>query len=334
MVRPTRFGNHQPILDLVALVNMSGVDAPSGSVLIANGSNGAAWGSNVQVITSNSSNALIGPFVNFASGTNIAFAAASNTLTIIGLPQAGGGGGGGAPTTAQYVTLVADGALSAEKVRADLYRYHPDNAPATAVAVGHEFNDAGHNGFSWAASDPATNDVATYPGYLVADMSSTVRWYNKAWTPGASDITIACAIDWATIVASGHIGLYVGDATGNDPQDLVLVQLNYSHNAVATVDMYNRNAGAFAQIGGAQTLNGRWWTDGRIYLRLTRLNSGPTWTAYHSFNGIVWVPLGTTGSKSLTVGSIGLRCTSDSGAPSFAMSFIRGWSSIVSKIGS
>ena len=47
----------------------------------------------VQRITSNTSNTLLNPIVNFASGSNIAFAVQSNTLTIIGAA-----GGGGAPT--------------------------------------------------------------------------------------------------------------------------------------------------------------------------------------------------------------------------------------------
>lgn len=64
-------------------VTTGGDSGPSGHVLTSSGSNGAsAWGSNVAIITSNSSNQLTGPFVNFASGTGVAFAAASNTLTI------------------------------------------------------------------------------------------------------------------------------------------------------------------------------------------------------------------------------------------------------------
>jgi hypothetical protein len=47
----------------------------------------------VQRITSNTSNTLLNPIVNFASGSNIAFAVQSNTLTIIGAA----GGAGAAP---------------------------------------------------------------------------------------------------------------------------------------------------------------------------------------------------------------------------------------------
>jgi hypothetical protein len=55
---------------------------PPGHVLTSTGSNSAAWSSNVALITSNGSNLVQGPFVNFASGTGTAFSVSSNTLTI------------------------------------------------------------------------------------------------------------------------------------------------------------------------------------------------------------------------------------------------------------
>lgn len=56
--------------------------APSGHVPFSTGSNAVAWGSNVAIITSNGSNQLLGPFVNFAAGAGATFSVASNTLTI------------------------------------------------------------------------------------------------------------------------------------------------------------------------------------------------------------------------------------------------------------
>ena len=227
---------------------------------------------------------------------------------------AGGGGSGGTPTVA---------------------RYHADNVPATAVAVGHEFNDGGHNGFTWAASDPSISDVTTYPGYLWASETSTVRWYNKTWAPGSIDITYEAAVHFSTTISAGHVGIYVGGATGNDPQDIVMAQVNFSLGVDTTVDFFNRNAGTFAQIGSTVTVAGDQVTSGsQFYLRVTRVNAGPTWTMYYSRNGIIWSAMATTGSKSLTVAAIGLRCVADSGTPEFLVPHIRGWSSVVSKIGS
>jgi hypothetical protein len=79
----TRLAATRPLLSLTGLLaGSSGGVGPSGQVPTSSGSNSVAWGSNVAVITSNGSNALLGPFVNFASGSNITFAVASNTLTI------------------------------------------------------------------------------------------------------------------------------------------------------------------------------------------------------------------------------------------------------------
>lgn len=80
--------------------NFGGGFPPAGQVPIATGSNTWAWGSNVQLITANGSNKLLGPFVNVAAGSNIILtldsgpigsAFPSNTVRIHG--SAGGGGG-------------------------------------------------------------------------------------------------------------------------------------------------------------------------------------------------------------------------------------------------
>ena len=59
-------------------------DPPSGpgQGIISSTSNTASWQPVVSTITSNGSNVLLGPNVNLASGSNIVFSVASNTLTI------------------------------------------------------------------------------------------------------------------------------------------------------------------------------------------------------------------------------------------------------------
>lgn len=93
-MKVTRLGPPIPILSS-GLGGNAGSRIPAGGndlqVLTSNGSNGRYWGENVRRITSNGSNILVSPDVNFVSGSNIFFAVASNTLTIHG--QAGGGGG-------------------------------------------------------------------------------------------------------------------------------------------------------------------------------------------------------------------------------------------------
>jgi len=80
----TRLGPTQPILNSSTLGSGGGtlVGGTAGYVPTANGSNGWAWAENVARITSNGSNTVTGPYVNFASGSNVTFAVASNTLTI------------------------------------------------------------------------------------------------------------------------------------------------------------------------------------------------------------------------------------------------------------
>lgn len=215
-------------------------------------------------------------------------------------------------------------------------RYHPDNVPATAVAVGHEYDDGGHNSFAWAPSDPTTNDVTTYPGYLKASVHTTTRFYNKAWAPGASDLTAAVAVDMSTLINSEHVGLYLAGATGNTPAEGILVQLNVSNSGTAVqIDCYTITGGTYSAFGSAQNLLPAGVPmPPRIYIRLTRVVSGPTWQPYWSFDGINWISYGTTSNKSLTVAAIGLRCTTDTGTATFAVPFIRGWASVLEKIGS
>lgn len=78
----TQLANTRPLLSLNGILGGSSGGGPSGQVPTANGSNSVAWGSNVALITSNASNALLGPFVNFASGSNILF-----TLDVGPFPQ-------------------------------------------------------------------------------------------------------------------------------------------------------------------------------------------------------------------------------------------------------
>lgn len=92
MTRPTRIGRTFPLVSASTIgdggtISTGGGDnvfPGSGTVPTATGSNTWAWSSNVAVITSNTSNALTGPFVNFQSGAGITFSASSNTLTITG----------------------------------------------------------------------------------------------------------------------------------------------------------------------------------------------------------------------------------------------------------
>jgi hypothetical protein len=73
-VKITKLAQTRPLLSIGGIFgggSGGSSGGPSGQVPIANGSNSVTWGSNVQIITANSSNTLLGPFVNIASGSNV-----------------------------------------------------------------------------------------------------------------------------------------------------------------------------------------------------------------------------------------------------------------------
>ena len=90
-MKVTQLGRSRPLLSLNGLISGSsgGTIGTAGQVPSSNGSNGVEWAPNVGVITSNGSNTLDAPLVNIASGSDIFFAVASNTLTISHLDQSG-----------------------------------------------------------------------------------------------------------------------------------------------------------------------------------------------------------------------------------------------------
>lgn len=107
-MKVTNFGQNTALVSTAGTAGSAGgiggvaVSGPAlpGQAIISSSSNTASWQPVISTITSNSSNTLLGPNVNFASGTGITFAVSSNTLTITGtggtgqfLTVADGGGG-------------------------------------------------------------------------------------------------------------------------------------------------------------------------------------------------------------------------------------------------
>jgi hypothetical protein len=205
-------------------------------------------------------------------------------------------------------------------------KYNPDHeTPATTPADAEEFN--GSTGMSWSSAPGVIDDVTGYPGFYRFKGNTTERLLSKAWTPGATDLTLACKFSVSRgATAGGGIALYAGNSTGN-PTDGVYALFDLNN---FTIDFYNENASSFAQIGSARALGSLRNIYKDIYLRLTRVNSGPTWAAYIGFDGITWFPHLTTGSKSLTVGAFGLRVDADH---DISLDWIRVWTSVIEKVG-
>lgn len=209
-------------------------------------------------------------------------------------------------------------------------KYNPDHeTPATAVADQEEFNEA--TGMAWTAA-PATADIATYPGFYRLKGDTTERHLSKAWTPGAVDVTLAAKFSLAAgSTLTGGVGIYLGNATGN-PADMVLGWFELQNvTAKMSLALYNENTSTLAQVGTDLILSSAEAAlVHKVYLRLTRVVSGPTWTAYASFDGITWYPVATTGSKALTIGAFGLRFATNQ---DIALDWVRVWNSVVTKVG-
>lgn len=161
-----------------------------------NSPNGATWSPIIQGITANGSNALLGPFVNFASGSNITFAVSSNTLTING-----GGGSGeaglssitdGISTVAPVTTLTVEPhSLSGATPSAS----HAVNRLVTVPDAGaaYEFDLANGNIFDLTLTQNcvftiAAGAVAGYPEIIVVDI--------RQGGTGSYTVTHPTEVDW------------------------------------------------------------------------------------------------------------------------------------------
>lgn len=91
-MKVTAVGTGFPIGGLTGLAGgggqVSGTDPntgqypPSGQVPVATGSNTWAWASNLQTAWANGSNQILGPHINFVSGSGITLSVSSNAMTI------------------------------------------------------------------------------------------------------------------------------------------------------------------------------------------------------------------------------------------------------------
>lgn len=211
-------------------------------------------------------------------------------------------------------------------------KYHPDNeTPATTPDVQEELNGAFVGSWAWDATDPGTVDFSTYPGYYHVINDGTDRYLSCAWTPGATDVTIACKVS-AVASSSSTPTLMVGAANSTGtPTDGLFATIfpKRKENAAATFMMYSRTSSSFTAVGSEKEFaigpTASW------YIRLVRVVSGPTWTFYISNDGITWVAFGTTSNKSLTVGAVAIRVADN--ACTYTFDWIRAWDSVVTAVG-
>jgi hypothetical protein len=243
----------------------------------------------------------------------------------------GGGAGSGAPTTAQYLTGAPDGGLSAEKVKAALYRnYDPDEYPAADNAVSDEFDDSSLDGaWSWDSAPSATVSESAFPGFLHLDggtnNAAAVRYLTRAYTPGATAFTVVAKVSIALENGnySGAIGIALRSSV---PADIWVIDIATDGTSTAS-DSHRILATSGSMTPGDQ-LNDGWY-----YLMLTR-DASNVYNAYFSRNGLTWQWIGGS-TVATTVARVGLLYSADTDSKEAqgAVDFVRVFDSITKVIG-
>ena len=250
----TRIGPSFPLLTASTLGGSGGPLTPSvgsGLVPISTGSNSWAWGSNVQWITSNGSNVLAGPFVNFASGSNVTFAVASNTLTI---SSTGGASGDFVTTTAGGGEILSTVAASGATETIDLANGNVHDITLTANCTFTFTAPAAGRARSFTLvlrQDGTGSRLATWPGSVV-------------WSGGVAPTlaTAASSVDVLTFFTLDGGTVWYGFPTGGgsgDPSPLTTKGDLYTYSTVDARLAVGSN-GTIPVADSNQTVGIRWTT--------------------------------------------------------------------------
>lgn len=244
-----------------------------------------------------------------------------------------GTGGSGAPDDAQYIVGALDGTLSAEKVKAALYKnYDPDEYPLSGTSLTDEFDDSSLDGaWTWDTAPSGTVSESVYPGFLHVeggtDSSPAELKLRRAYTPGASTaftvatkVTLGFDEDGLTLGEIGIALLTSADAVISEAW--LLKDSNASY-----VEVFDEG-GPLGDLVLSPGQAGRW-----LYLLITR-DVSDLYKFYYSWNGITWGWLGSS-TSSTTVAKVALVYANDTDAvnPQAAWDFLRVFSSVTQKIG-
>lgn len=329
-MKVTRLGPGKPLLSLSGLLS----GGPSGQVPTANGSNSVAFGSNVAIITANGSNALVGPYVNFASGSNIIFAVASNTLTIHG--QAGGASGvpsvsHSSNTYTGAIILLPGTNMAITSPVAGTFEFHsagaqgpagpsgggggtfplgvaaPDKIPASPGAEDEEFEGTADTlptaDYAWVAEPVDWSLNSDYPSWFVWERADNV---NTEYKLRISNFTM-----------DATSGLWVKMGTGHHNSDVcqfewIIYDSASSNGYGAGVHNGNvwlardSNAGTLANRG---TVTLTTFKGNHMYIGVKRVAN--TWETFVSSDGINWQEIQSPDTRSFTVARLEFRWSSN-----------------------
>jgi hypothetical protein len=222
------------------------------------------------------------------------------------------GGAAGAPTTSQYIVGAADGGLSAEKVRTDLYKnYNPDSYPASPASENDEF-DTGSVDAKWGwTTSPSVHNTSQYPGHLyISSISQSLSgvYFRQSYAPGAS--TAFCIVAKVSISAPADgtsRGVQIGLAA-LDSGDAEIKNIRIADSGTTTTMDQIRLLGT---DGTVRTINDT--PNGWHYIVLAR-DASNNWTGYWSRDGLAWVVVGASASSSTTVAKVGFRIEANNAA--------------------
>lgn len=242
------------------------------------------------------------------------------------------GGGAGAPDTAAYLVGTANGSLSAEKVKAALYRnYDPDEYPTSGTSLVDEFDDSSLDGaWTWTTAPSGSVSESQFPGFLHidggTDASNTQRFLRRTYAPGAATaFSVACKV--AVSIENGNFSAGAGIAL-LDSGDAVIYAAEMFTDGTTTGSKAFRVVTTPATWGpGGDALSGF------VYLLITR-DAADAYNVYFSKNGMTWIKVGGS-TVSTTVAKLALsyRSDTDSNNEEAIWDFVRVFSSVTRKIG-
>lgn len=240
----------------------------------------------------------------------------------------------GAPSTAKYLTGDLDGTLSAEKVKAALYRnYDPDEYPTSGLTLSDEFDDSSLDvAWSWDTSPGGTVSESTYPGFLYltggTDSSGTVRLLRRTFAPGGSTaFSVAAKLNLA--IENGNYNSRLGVRVV-DSSDATIWAVDVLGDGTTTA------SDGYRIVSTAST----WITAATVplimapqYVLFTR-DASNVYKGYASANGIVWQYLGTT-TTATTVAKVCIAYGVDTDAldDDASVDFVRVFNTVTKKIG-
>jgi hypothetical protein len=236
-----------------------------------------------------------------------------------------GVGGGGAPTTSQYIVGAADGGLSAEKVKAALYKnYDPDEYP-TDNAVSNEFDGGSGGSYTWDSAPTASDENTTIPGHLYIEHAvNSTRLYRATYAPGATAFTVVAKVSmaWPEATASTtQFGICLLDS--GDSVIWRALMLDDGSGNPTTLRYFDTAGTVYALYANASA---------SVYLLIQR-TSGGAYTGFVSLDGKIWVQGGGS-TPGGTVAKVGFQVVcSNTVKRYYAADFIRVFDSATRKIG-